>query len=719
MFMFMSLFTPFIQGTMMQPGPRLLPIVLLTVILHCSAKEDGPIHVSGTLNQFIFLSNYLTLEAPAQQVTWYFKNNGTQSRLAEYKNQQLEIISNQFTDRLEESNDGTSLKISDLTLEDSGIFSAVITLEDEKTEEIVFNLTVSVPQEKEGTAIPVIGDLSHSVYLSNYLTLSASILEVTWFKVLNGNKVKLAEFKNNNLVVSNTQYDGRLEASNGGATLRIKKLKLADSGLFTATMVLTNQETTDIAFNVTVSDKLEAPMKVAGLQNRLIELSQKQKILAPVESVTWYFESKGQKLQLGVSRNGKFMVTNNEFSRRLSTRVYGTRLKIDNLRMKDSGIYTGHIEFADKESREMLFILTVYEPLPTPNIISTLMSTGEGCNFTLKCQIPGDQSTLSYFWKHRHLSSFYQHYKNGSTINVALRSSLIEHKFQCNIKNPAEIKVASVSSKDICSKRPFKTKLSDYVWTKYVKILLPIFGLSVLILAVLQRKKIKGMLCGAADSSHTQEGYAPPEGQMTDVNMMNPNIPNQGMPGCPPEPPGASGYPPPAGYPPAGYPPAGYPPAGYPPAGYPPYPGAYPPAGGPVVGYPPAGSPAVGYAAPGVLPEGYPPAGVPPEGYPPAGAPPVGYPPAAVPPEGFPPAGAPPVGNAPTGAPSEGHSPSGVPPAGSYPTGYPPAGYPPPQGYLPPTGYPLAGYPPAGYSQSVPGTENTPAMGKDSEPKPY
>ncbi|XP_018088978.1 uncharacterized protein LOC108700360 isoform X2 [Xenopus laevis] len=637
---------------MLQPGPRLLPVILLIVILHCSAKEDGPIHVSGNLNQYIFLSNYLSLEAPAQQVTWYFNNNGTKSRLAEYKNQQFEIINNQFTDRLEESNDGTTLKISDLTQEDSGIFSAIITLEDEETEEIAFNLTVSVPQEKEGTGIPVIGDLNHSVYLTNYLTLSASILEVTWFMVTNGNKVKLAEFKNNNLDVSNAQYDGRLEASNGGATLRIKKLKLEDSGLFTATMTLTNEEITDLSFNVTVSDTQEAPKEVAGLRNRLVELSQKRKMLVPVESVTWYFTSNGQKFQLGVYRNGKFMITNKEFSKRLSTRVNGTRLKIDNLRVKDSGIYTGHIEFVDKESKEIVFNLTVYEPLPTPNITSTLRSTGEGCNFTLRCHIPGDQSGLSYFWKTRHVSSFYQHYKNGSTINVALRSSLFENKFQCNVQNAAEIKVASVSSKDICSKRPFKSKLSDYYWTKYVKILLPIFGISVLVLALLKRKKIKELLCGAADSSHTQ-GYAAPEGQMTDVQMMNPNIPNQGMPGYPPGPPGAPGYPPPAGYALAGYPsPAGYPLGVYP------YPGAYPPAGGPVVEYPPAGTP----------PVGYPPPGVPTEGFPPAGAPAVGFPPAGAPPEGFPPAGAPPMGYAPAGAP----------PAGSPPTGYPPAGYPPP-----------------------------------------
>lgn len=103
---------------------------------------------------------------------------------------------------------------------------------------------------------------------------------------------------------------------------------------------------------------------------------------------------------------------------------------------------------------------------------------------------------------------------------------------------------------------------------------------------------------------------------MTGPTTPNPQDPDEGVPGTPQPPSGATPPPPPGAYPP---PPGAYPPAG----SYPPPPGAYPPpppgSGG---GYPPP--PPGGYPPP-PPPGAYPP---PPGAYPPAGS----YPP---PPGGF------------------------------------------------------------------------------------
>eukprot|EP00079_Xenopus_tropicalis_P038208 XP_017951979.1 PREDICTED: SLAM family member 5-like [Xenopus tropicalis] len=113
-----------------------------TAIKSCWANQDVPKEVDGLEQHSVCLQNDLDLTVPVLEVLWLFKTKEREVRLAYFRKPHFEIRFPQFHNRLEPLDSGTTLRISDLRMEDSGIYTAAITYTDEETKRLTFNLTV-------------------------------------------------------------------------------------------------------------------------------------------------------------------------------------------------------------------------------------------------------------------------------------------------------------------------------------------------------------------------------------------------------------------------------------------------------------------------------------------------------------------------------------------------------------------------------------------------
>ncbi|XP_033030192.1 V-set and immunoglobulin domain-containing protein 10-like [Lacerta agilis] len=161
---------------------------------------------------------------------------------------------------------------------------------------------------------------------------------------------------------------------------------------------------------------------------------------------------------LGEFRHGKLQHPDptGRFGQRLDV-VNGTTLRIKDLELDDGGIYNTRIWFTKTQFQEQRFILTVYEPVPTPQIQHQVESkTPGGCNVTLRCYTPGREE-LKVSWEtwdpHRALGKSVNQYQvsnNGRELRVFSWNSSFNSKFTCLVSNPVDQKRASFDLLSIC-----------------------------------------------------------------------------------------------------------------------------------------------------------------------------------------------------------------------------------------------------------------------------
>ncbi|MEE6519739.1 hypothetical protein FKM82_017475, partial [Ascaphus truei] len=138
-------------------------------------------------------------------------------------------------------------------------------------------------------------------------------------------------------------------------------------------------------------------IKVNGLVKQSVYLSHYLPLQSPVEDVVWFFHNNGIKIKVGEFRSLQYKITNSEFSNRSEIYNNGTGLRIAELRLNDTGVFQAFIILSNQDTKELFFNLTVYEPVPTPDIEMELEGyTTDWCNFTLNCSVSKTQSMLSF-----------------------------------------------------------------------------------------------------------------------------------------------------------------------------------------------------------------------------------------------------------------------------------------------------------------------------------
>ncbi|XP_075700687.1 CD48 antigen-like [Rhinoderma darwinii] len=164
----------------------------------------------------------------------------------------------------------------------------------------------------------------------------------------------------------------------------------------------------------------------------------------PVLDVTWQFLTREKiTTKVVMYHKDQFTIYNSQFNGRLELSDNGTKLRIQDLKMEDTGVYTLIMTFPNLEIGQLTYVLTVYEPVPFPAIRIDRKNTTDRCNVTLHCSVPSNTSDFFYTWKYRLQGLEYQPYNNGSSIQISLPRDHQDTEFLCIVQNPADQKNVS------------------------------------------------------------------------------------------------------------------------------------------------------------------------------------------------------------------------------------------------------------------------------------
>ncbi|XP_041429445.1 uncharacterized protein LOC108699370 isoform X3 [Xenopus laevis] len=225
----------------------LISYFFLTLSFTAAANQNVPLQVIGFEKHSAFLKNRIDMTVPMDEILWLFKTKEKQVRLADFSKPYFEIRFPQFNNRLEPLDDGT-IRINDLRMEDSGIYTAAITFINHETKRLTFNLTVYANQD---APLQVNGLQKHSVYLKNRIDMTVPMDEIQWLFKTKEKEVRLADFKKTYFETRFPQFNKRLEPLDDG-TIRINDLRMEDSGIYTAAITFIDHETKRLTFNLTV-----------------------------------------------------------------------------------------------------------------------------------------------------------------------------------------------------------------------------------------------------------------------------------------------------------------------------------------------------------------------------------------------------------------------------------------------------------------------------------
>ncbi|XP_073422705.1 CD48 antigen-like [Dendrobates tinctorius] len=193
--------------------------------------------------------------------------------------------------------------------------------------------------------------------------------------------------------------------------------------------------------------KPDVPLTVHEITDRSVDLILQINGTGAVKEIYWNF----QYFILAHFHNNQVDIKNPKFDNRLEILENGSILRINNLRQEDSGIYHVTVQYTDRNRDSASFILTVYDPVPSPAIKEKChINTTDQCNITLHCSILSNSSDVSYTWKSRHQDSTYQLYSNGSTIQISVPPDQLYTEFLCIVQNLADQKNVSIDVRHIC-----------------------------------------------------------------------------------------------------------------------------------------------------------------------------------------------------------------------------------------------------------------------------
>ncbi|XP_019490156.1 PREDICTED: uncharacterized protein LOC109378150, partial [Hipposideros armiger] len=143
-----------------------------------------------------------------------------------------------------------------------------------------------------------------------------------------------------------------------------------------------------------------------------------------------------------------------------------TSLLIENLTCEDSGQYRARASFTGGRGFTQVFQLTVYEPVPLPQILAKSLSvTADWCNVTLECRAVGASEDLNVTWWSSDLPRKWQQTGTlgpGSSIwALAVRLPLDQANtsLTCNAINQVDMKTATTTLGDICAHREYNVSV--------------------------------------------------------------------------------------------------------------------------------------------------------------------------------------------------------------------------------------------------------------------
>ncbi|XP_051849707.1 T-lymphocyte surface antigen Ly-9-like [Antechinus flavipes] len=182
---------------------------------------------------------------------------------------------------------------------------------------------------------------------------------------------------------------------------------------------------------------------------------------AEIQEIEWRFKSEMlQLLSLGPGSHS-FLWYNplDRYKKRLDA-MKDASLIIRNVTLKDSGLYEARIIFVSGMFNVRSFALSVYEPLPVPQIhIQSQCLTPLWCNITMDCQVSEPGKAVTVTWKswnllsQLNLSELSEVSPNSRTLSLSLPMGQSNSLITCLASNPMEQRNTTIDLKYICALR--------------------------------------------------------------------------------------------------------------------------------------------------------------------------------------------------------------------------------------------------------------------------
>ncbi|XP_059002234.1 SLAM family member 9-like isoform X3 [Mustela lutreola] len=185
---------------------------------------------------------------------------------------------------------------------------------------------------------------------------------------------------------------------------------------------------------------------------------------AKLESITWgIINQKVYTPILQVSPGGdgpRWVNFQDKYEKRVHV-VNTTTLRIDNLTLEDSGLYRAQESYMRGRQYDQDFHLTVYEPVPRPQIQAMDLSLTPGwCNLTLECDLPRTREDLMVSWESECLPRELEQRPapgpapNPWTLAVTLPLSRPSPSLTCVVSNQVDQKNVTLDLGDVCGRDP-------------------------------------------------------------------------------------------------------------------------------------------------------------------------------------------------------------------------------------------------------------------------
>ncbi|XP_005610062.3 SLAM family member 9 isoform X2 [Equus caballus] len=129
-----------------------------------------------------------------------------------------------------------------------------------------------------------------------------------------------------------------------------------------------------------------------------------------------------------------------------------TSLRIENLTREDSGQYRARASLTGGMESHQIFDLTVYEPVPLPQIlVQSVSTTGGWCNITLECRASGVTEDMNVTWESKDLPRELEPARNSWTLAVSLPPSPPNASLTCVVSNSEDQKNVTTFLGTLCA----------------------------------------------------------------------------------------------------------------------------------------------------------------------------------------------------------------------------------------------------------------------------
>ncbi|XP_032568978.1 CD48 antigen-like [Chiroxiphia lanceolata] len=175
-----------------------------------------------------------------------------------------------------------------------------------------------------------------------------------------------------------------------------------------------------------------------------------------VKAIDWTFLGvSSDRITVAEFDNGKFKRPDPQDRFRGRVEMNKTTLRIGTLERGDSGVYEARIKLEPATVETQLFTLSVYDPVPEPQIQGQRLSlTPRECNLTLRCQAPpGSNATVTWQLGSSLGVPQAQLCGDNQTLCLALPVAAFNSTYTCLARSPAQERNVSVHLGTLCQQQ--------------------------------------------------------------------------------------------------------------------------------------------------------------------------------------------------------------------------------------------------------------------------